>query len=242
MDAATGGRRTTGLIGGGALDRFSSRLGRLSSVYLKDRLRGASEYLRIAGYFRSSIFELVNEEIETIEKVRIVCNSDLDPEDINAAKLAREQLLKERWNDVDDAVESFQRRPRYHRLFEILTKGNVEVRVVARTDAPFLHGKAGVIRRPDGSSTAFMGSLNETREGWSQNYELVSEDTSADGVAWVLEEFEYLWARGKRCPMRSSKKSGAAPVGSRSRSTIWRRPRSLLRRSSRATSIAGASS
>src|SRR5690349_14163323 len=100
MDAASRGRRATSLVGGGVLDRFSSRLGRLSSVYLKDRLQGATEYLRIAGYFRSSIFELVNEEIETVGKVRIVCNSDLDPEDINAAKQAREQLLKERWNEV----------------------------------------------------------------------------------------------------------------------------------------------
>ena len=161
----------TELIGGGRLQRFSSRVGRLSHVYLKDRLIGASEYLRIAGYFRSSIFDLVNEEIETIGKVRIVCNADLDPQDINAAKIAREQLLVERWNDVDDTVESFLRRPRYQRLYDILKNGNVEIRVVSRRDAPFLHGKAGVIRRGDGTASAFIGSLNETREGWSENYE-----------------------------------------------------------------------
>ena len=175
-------------------------LGRLSQVYLKDRLSGASEYLRIAGYFRSSIFDLVNEEIELIGKVRVVCNSDLDPLDIGAAKQAREQMLKERWNDVDDSVESFLRRPRYRRLYEILKRGNVEVRAVSRADAPFLHGKAGAIRRSDGSATAFMGSLNETREGWSQNYELVWEDSSPDGVAWVEEEFEHLWNIGKPLP------------------------------------------
>lgn len=190
----------TPVVGGGVVERFSSRVGRLSHVFLKDRLRGASEYLRIAGYFRSSIFDLVNEELEGIGKVRIVCNSDLDPQDIHAAQHAREQLLRERWNEVDDSVESFLRRPRYRRLYEILRSGNVEVRVVARTDAPFLHGKAGVIRRPDGSASAFMGSLNETREGWSQNYEIVWEDTSSDGVAWVEEEFEHLWSRGKPLP------------------------------------------
>jgi superfamily II DNA or RNA helicase len=200
MDPETGGRRTTGMTGGGALDRFSSRFGRLSHVYLKDRLRGASEYLRIAGYFRSSIFDLVNEEIETIGKVRVVCNADLDPQDINAARQAREQLLKARWNEIDDAVESFLRRPRYKRLYELLKNGNVEVRVVSRAEAPFLHGKAGVIRSRQGTSTAFMGSLNETREGWSSNYELVWEDSSADGVAWVEEEFEYLWKLGKPLP------------------------------------------
>jgi superfamily II DNA or RNA helicase len=187
------------VVGGGAITRFSSRLDRLSHVYLKDRLVGASEYLRIAGYFRSSIFDLVNEEIESIGKVRVVCNADLDPMDINAAKQAREQMLKERWNDVDDSVESFLRRPRYRRLYEILKKGNVEVRVVSRADAPFLHGKAGVVRRP-GAATAFIGSLNETREGWSENYEIVWEDSSPDGVAWVEEEFEHLWAIGKPLP------------------------------------------
>jgi hypothetical protein len=200
MDAKARGGSMTEIVGGGRLDRFSSRHGRLSHVYLKDRLHGASEYLRIAGYFRSSIFDLVNEEIESIGKVRVICNADLDPQDINAAKQAREQLLKERWNEVDDSVESFLRRPRYKRLYEILKKGNVEIRVVSRADAPFLHGKAGVIRRPDGSATSFMGSLNETREGWSENYELVWEDSSADGVAWVEDEFEHLWALGKPLP------------------------------------------
>jgi superfamily II DNA or RNA helicase len=190
----------TEIVGGGRLSRFSSRLGRLSHVYLKDRLAGASEYLRIAGYFRSSIFDLVNEEIETIGKVRIVCNADLNPDDLNIAKHVRDQLLFAKWNEVDDTVERLLRRPRYKRLHEILTRGNVEIRVVARQDAPFLHGKAGVVRRPDGEATAFMGSLNETREGWSQNYELVWEDTSDDGVAWVEAEFEHLWAIGKPLP------------------------------------------
>jgi hypothetical protein len=49
-----------------------------------------------------------------------------------------------------------------------LKAGNVEVRVVSRADAPFLHGKAGIIRQGDGTALAFMGSLNETREGWPQ--------------------------------------------------------------------------
>jgi len=50
--------------GAGSIHRFSSRLGQLSHVFLKDRLPGAKTYRRIAGYFRSSIFELVDEEID----------------------------------------------------------------------------------------------------------------------------------------------------------------------------------
>lgn len=190
----------TAFEGGGGLRRFSSRVGRLSHVFLKDRLAGATEYLRVAGYFRSSIFELANEELESIPKVRIVCNADVDPNDIKASQLARQTVLLERWNANDADLDSLLHRPRYQRLYDLLKKGNVEVRVVARTDAAFLHGKAGVIRAADGAAVAFMGSLNETREGWAGNYEMVWEDTSPEGVGWVQAEFDYLWQRGVPLP------------------------------------------
>lgn len=43
--------------------RFSSRQQRLDHAYLSQTLAGAKSYQRIAGYFRSSIFEWVGEEI-----------------------------------------------------------------------------------------------------------------------------------------------------------------------------------
>ena len=51
---------------------------------------GAKSYKRIAGYFRSSIFELVGEEIASIPKVRIVCNSELNAADVAVSKHVRE--------------------------------------------------------------------------------------------------------------------------------------------------------
>jgi hypothetical protein len=58
--------RSTSLVGGGNLQRFWSRLGRLSHVYLKDQLKGIPQD---RGYFRSSIFDLINEEIEGVGTV-----------------------------------------------------------------------------------------------------------------------------------------------------------------------------
>ncbi|MBV8607819.1 MAG: hypothetical protein JO034_10205 [Singulisphaera sp.] len=182
------------------LRRYSSRLGRLSHVFLKDRLRNAREYRRIAGYFRSSVFELIGEEIDAIDNVRVVCNSDLDPRDIRTSRIAREAILKEKWNEGADEIDSLLHRTRYQRLYELLTSGKVKVHVVSAADAPFLHGKAGVIVQSDGSASAFIGSLNETREGWNEHYELVWEDTSPQGVAWVEAEFNYLWKRGVPLP------------------------------------------
>jgi SNF2 family DNA or RNA helicase len=63
------------------IHRFSSRRQRLDQSFLANRLKGAKSYKRIAGYFRSSIFELVGEEIANIPHVQIVCNSELDAAD-----------------------------------------------------------------------------------------------------------------------------------------------------------------
>lgn len=175
------------------IQRFSSRRQRLDKEFLAKRLEGAVSYRRIAGYFRSSIFELVGEEIGDIPDVRIVCNSELDIADIRVSQAAREAALKETWNEVSPATEALLYRDKYRKLYELLRKGNVQVRVVPK-DKVFLHGKAGVIERADGSKTSFMGSINESKSAFADNYEILWEDPSPEAVAWVDEEFEALWA------------------------------------------------
>ncbi|MDB5972087.1 MAG: ATP-dependent helicase [Hydrocarboniphaga sp.] len=173
--------------------RFSSRRQRLDRAFLSQKLAGAQSYRRIAGYFRSSIFELVGEEIASIPLVQVVCNSELDAADILISKHARETALKERWNEAPAEVEALLHRERYRKLHELLTSGRVEIRVVPK-DRVFVHGKAGVIEGADGAKTCFLGSINETRSAFAKNYEILWEDTSSEGVAWVEEEFAALWA------------------------------------------------
>ena len=174
------------------IHRFSSRRQRLDHAFLANRLKGAKSYKRIAGYFRSSIFELVGEEIADIPHVQIVCNSELDAADVVVSKHVRETALKERWNEAPAEVEALLHRDRYRRLHALLTSGRVEIRVVPK-DRVFVHGKAGVIEAADGSKTCFLGSINETKRAFAQNYEILWEDTSPEGVTWVEEEFEALW-------------------------------------------------
>jgi len=174
------------------IQRFSSRRQRLDHAFLSEKLKGAKSYKRIAGYFRSSIFELVGEEIAAISNVQIVCNSELDAADVAVSKHVRETSLKERWNEAPSEVEALLHRDRYRRLHELLTSGRVEIRVVPK-DRVFIHGKAGVIEAADGSKTCFLGSINETKSAFAQNYEILWEDPSAEGVAWVEEEFNALW-------------------------------------------------
>ncbi len=172
--------------------RFSSRRQRLDHAFLSERLRGATAYRRIAGYFRSSIFELVGEEISQIPKVQMVCNSELDAADVVVAQYARETALKERWNETSPEVEALLHRDRYRHLHNLLISGRVEIRVVPK-DRVFIHGKAGIIEQGGGSTTCFMGSINETKSAFATNYEILWEDPSPEGVAWVEEEFSALW-------------------------------------------------
>jgi superfamily II DNA or RNA helicase len=174
------------------IKRFSSRRQRLDHAFLSSRLKEAKSYKRIAGYFRSSIFELVGEEISRIPKVQIVCNSELDAADVVVSKHVRETALKERWNEAPSEVEALLHRDRYRQLHDLLTSGHLEIRVVPK-DRVFIHGKAGVIEGLDGNKTCFLGSINETKSAFSQNYEILWEDPSPEGVSWVEEEFDALW-------------------------------------------------
>ena len=45
----------------------------------------------------------------------------------------------------------------------------------------------------DGTKTCFLGSINETKSAFAANYEILWEDTSAEGVKWVEDEFAALW-------------------------------------------------
>ncbi len=75
----------------------------------------------------------------------------------------------------------------------------VQGRVVDRTTAPLVHGKAGIITARGGGRTCFMGSVNETLDAWRKHYEILWEDTSDEGIAWTQEEFDFLW--GKAVPL-----------------------------------------
>ena len=164
------------------INRFSSRRERLDHAFLSKKFAGAKSYRRIAGYFRSSIFELVGEEIARIPKVQIVCNSELDAADVAISKHVRETALKERWNEAPAEVEALLHKDRYRHLYDLLISGRVEIRVVPK-DRVFIHGKAGVIEAADGSKTCFLGSINETKSAFAQNYEILWEDQSPEGVA-----------------------------------------------------------
>ncbi len=175
------------------LSRHSSRRNRLDKTVLNQRLDGAVSYDRIAGYFRSSLFEVAGEAIAKVTgPVRIICNSDLDPQDLVTAAAAQ-AALRRSWcaGKPEEAPPSAL--PRYRALYEALANKRMEVRVLPDDAFGLIHGKAGIVRRADGTATAFLGSVNESASAWKVNYELLWEDSDPETIAWVQEEFDALW-------------------------------------------------
>ena len=142
--------------------RFSSRTHQLDKTFLLDHLKGARSYKRIAGYFTSSLFEVAHEWIDEIPEVKIVCNVDIQPDDLKVAQL-RESKMIGRWNENAIESEALLNRSRYRRLDQFLAKHGQAIRVAPDSVCGFLHGKAGVIELADGSKLGFIGALIQMR-------------------------------------------------------------------------------
>lgn len=188
------------------IQRFSSRRQRLDHTFLAPHLKGAQHYDRIAGYFSSSLLELVGEALETVTgKIRVVCNSDLHPQDVKTAKAAQ-MAIRRAWTTA--RPESLLKgegeprvRERFERLYHLLSSGKLEVKVLPDQVFGLIHGKAGVITLADGAQICFVGSANESKSAWRLNYELVWADASPEAVAWVQEEFDALWSDYRARPL-----------------------------------------
>lgn len=181
------------------ITRMSSRTHALDQSFLSEHLKGALRYRRIAGYFTSSLFEVAGELIERIPEVQIVCNADIQAEDLRVAQVCEAKLLG-KWNEHSVETEALMNRERYQRLAAFLDKRGQVIRVAPDSVCGFVHGKAGVIDLADGRKLGFIGSMNETSNGWQSHYEILWSDDSPEGVAWIEAEFDYLWNAAKPLP------------------------------------------
>lgn len=174
---------------------------------LSARLGGAATYLRIAGYFRSSLLEVVGEALDSVADIRVVCNGDLDPYDVKVARAARDgqaalaRTLVSSWQASESGLDLLLARERYRRLHDLLASGRMKVRVVPRDgNNVFVHGKAGVITQADGRRYSFVGSVNDSASALRHAYEILWGDDDPAAADWVQAEFEHFWRQGIDLP------------------------------------------
>ena len=179
------------------IKRYCFHKGVSGSRFLTERLTDAEAYDRIAGYFDSSLLEFAGEAFESVRgRIRIICNSSLNPRDVATAQQADHAQKISFFRHKPEEL-SGKGRERIERLYRLLTSTKqpiLEVRVLPNEAFGLIHGKAGVISLAGGGRTSFLGSANETWSGWNLNYELVWEDDSDEACDWVQAEFDRLWS------------------------------------------------
>jgi superfamily II DNA or RNA helicase len=144
----------------------------------------ATQYDRAVGFFRSTVFLIIGQE--TIEfakkggKIRLICSPALNADDldsINGAYAVRsETLAKALLSDIDSLLASAATSYRTQVLATLIKVGAMDVRLALRPSGFGLyHEKIGLFRDAEGNRVSFIGSANETWNGWHQrgNYESI---------------------------------------------------------------------
>ena len=135
----------------------------------------AEEYKRAVGYFRSSVFLVIGRT--TVEfasrggKMRLVCSPSIENEDadsISEGYFSREEgLEKDLLRELDLLLAQDKTAYRTRVLATLVATGALEIRVAYRPDAQGLyHEKIGLFKDSVGNTVSFLGSANETWNGW----------------------------------------------------------------------------
>src|SRR3990170_6122755 len=107
------------------IQRYSSRRSPLKD-FLATQLQGAHHYDRIAGFFSSSLLEVAGEALEQMASgsgetcARVVCNSCLNPLDVQTARAAKWGMHRE-WCASLPAEISEPMKARLRRLYDFLS-------------------------------------------------------------------------------------------------------------------------
>lgn len=201
------------LEGLAALDFFTEyRTGEIDPVggFYRPCLLNAVDYKRAVGFFRSSIYLIVGpatvEFVRRGGKIRLICSPALtmeDVESIEAGYEARAEQVEKRIEvEIDRLLASENTTYRTRVLATLIAVGALDIRLALRPKAYGLyHEKIGIFRDANGNKVSFLGSANETWNGWHNrgNHEAIEVfcdwrgNPEAERVERHDRYFERLW-------------------------------------------------
>jgi hypothetical protein len=175
--------------------RFSSSLESLLEGFYKPALMDAVRYWRITGYFTSRSLLQVLDGVEQLVasspdgrghgQMRLITGVFLNEADIQALAAGRspEQVISQSltanfpFREVQPGGDSDAAKGA-ELLAWLVQQGHLEIRVALplhqgelASDGSIFHAKEGVVEDRYGNRIAFNGSVNETPNGWTTNYE-----------------------------------------------------------------------
>ena len=181
----------------------------IEDFYIPAMMR-ATKYDRAVGYFRSSIFHLVQIAVSDFilrgGQMRMICSTSLDETD---EQVIRDSLENEKRIDkaIIEEIRVALRDPKTLPVIELLATmvklGSLEIQVAYKANHHgIFHTKVGIFHDDSGDAVSFDGSANETFMAWSHNEERFKtfctwQEGGRDRVEDDQSYFDELWA-GKR--------------------------------------------
>ena len=171
-------------------------------------LQLAQTYDRAVGFFSSTILAEIAIGIQEIARkdgrIRIVASPHLSEEDITAIKRGyekRDEIIKRNiLKNLQTPKNEFEK-AHLNLLANLIADNILDIKIAfteKETSFGMYHEKMGIISDDSGNSVAFSGSLNETLNALSFNYETIDvfcswKTEDAERVNDKKEAFERIW-------------------------------------------------
>ncbi|PVY76116.1 superfamily II DNA or RNA helicase [Cupriavidus alkaliphilus] len=200
----------TGLSALNLADQYRTGESDPVAAFYRPCLLNSCEYGRAVGYFRSSVYLVIGPATVEFARrggmIRLICSPDLDGFDADTIsegyEARRARLEKALSDEIDGLLAGDDTAYRLRVLSTLVAFGALDIRLALRPSAKGIyHEKIGIFKDLFGSTVSFLGSANETWNGWhfAGNHEAMEVFRSwkgqgeADRVARHEAYFERLW-------------------------------------------------
>lgn len=174
--------------------------------FLKPTLREAVYYRRSVGFFSSSVFSLIMNDLPLFirngGRIRLIVSPELRDDDIHAIQLGYEKksdLLNRRF------LESFEIELRLFddkeldTLAELVARSILDIKVASvKKGFGIYHDKLGILTDKVGNNVVFYGSPNSSKNAYVDNYEKIRIvrdwiQGERESVRDEINEFDSMW-------------------------------------------------
>ena len=178
-------------------------------TFYEPAMAAAVRYDRAVGYFSSSSLSLIAKGIQNLYlrngRMRLIASPAMSIKDREAIRTGlknRDELIEQRLIDYLDPIRlSNEEHYRLQLLSGMIADGLLEVRIAVKEEEDgalnLYHEKVGVFIDSENEFITFIGSPNESWNGWVGNAESFalhkSWDVSAANARWERDLFERTW-------------------------------------------------
>ena len=163
------------------------------------------EYKRAVGYFSTQSLLLLGDAIDDFMarngRMKLIASPNLSSEDIELIKNGyekRKQFIEARVLSSLVIPEDDLSKQQLSKIERMITLGMLDIRIAFRNSQGIFHEKIGIVTDSNNDKVAFNGSINETHNGYCNNFESVDLYFSWDErdnmrIALKEKNFDMLW-------------------------------------------------